>query len=159
MNAEWLAPVEHLVVHVDDPRALAPGLERLQELVTSGVVQVLDLEVVRRVASGATADAPTSSAPTHFEAVDLGTFGDQGGVDLHAFDGTWSGLLDEADLRASLEGAGPGTAALVVVYEVVALAPVLDAFKGAAVHVVSLGSVDEQNLVAALDAMPERGTR
>lgn len=158
MSDEWLAPVEHLVVHVDDPRALTPGIERLRELAAAGVIQVLDLEVVRPVApspgSGSAADAPEPG----IEALDLGTFGDEVGVDLHALDGTWSGLLDDDDLRAALVGAGPGTLALVVVYEVVALAPMLAAFEGGAVHVASTGSVDDADLAAAVGTQ-DGGTR
>ncbi|HEY0189262.1 MAG TPA: hypothetical protein VGC67_17380 [Cellulomonas sp.] len=146
MSADWLGPVELLVLHVEEPAAVGPGLSRLLDLVHDGAVLVLDLEVVR-----AGADGP--------ESLDVGAWGDQAGVDLHAVDGLWSGLLDEQDLREATEGLTPGAVAVVVVYEVTVVLPVVAALDVPGVHLVGAGPVVEADLVTALDLEIEGGRR
>jgi hypothetical protein len=142
MSEDWLGPVELLVLHVEDPAAVGPGLSRLLDLVQVGAVQVLDLEVVR---SGA--DGP--------ETLDVAAWGDEAGVDLHAVDGLWSGLLDEQDLREATDGLAQGAVAVAVVYEITVVLPVVAALDVPGVRLVGAGPVVEADLVAALDLADE----
>ena len=145
MGYDWLGPVEHLDVRVEPGGSPDEGLRRLRALVDGGLVRLLDLEVVVG-ADGAR------------HAVDLGTWGEGVGLDLHAFDGAWSGLLDDDDLVAALPDIDDGSVEIVVVYEIVAMAAVLDAFDGPAVRVTGSGPVAEADLLAALDRGEPAGT-
>lgn len=145
MGNDWLGPVEHLDIRVAPGGSPAEGLHRLRALVDGGVVRLLDLEVV----VGADGDR---------QAVDVGTWGDGMGLDLHAFDGAWSGLLDDDDLAMALPDLDDGAVEIVVVYEVVAIAALLDAFDGPAVHVTGSGPVAEADLLAALERGELAGT-
>ncbi|HEY0117210.1 MAG TPA: hypothetical protein VGC04_00345 [Cellulomonas sp.] len=136
---DWLGPVDHLILHVEPGASPAGGLSRLRTLVESGTIALLDLEVVVGAATG-----PRS--------LDAGTWGDGAGLDLHAFDGVWSGLLDHDDLVAARDGVGDEVVALVVVYEVTAFRPVLAAWDRPGVTLAGSGPVSEDDLVAALAA-------
>jgi hypothetical protein len=137
MRPDWLGPVESLVLHVADPVAAAPGLGRLLGLERAGLVSVLDVEVL-----GVDDAGPRSS--------DVGSWGDRSGADLHAFDGHWSGLLDADDRAAATVGLADGEVALVVLYEVTAMVPVMQAFTASGVALVGAGAVAEDELVATL---------
>lgn len=145
MGNDWLGPVEHLDIRVEPGGSPDEGLRRLRALVDGGVLRLLDLEVV------------LGTDGTR-RAVDVGTWGDGLGLDLHSFDGVWSGLLDDDDLATALPDLGDGSVEIVVVYEIVALATVLAAFDGPAVHVTGSGPVAEADLVAALDRGELAGT-
>lgn len=125
---DWLGPVDHLVVHITDPASSTAGFAALRTVVDSGAVRILDLEVLRRSGSGV-------------EALDAGTWGDSIGVDLHALDQTFSGLLDDEDRLTAVDGFPDDGVALVVVYETTVLWPVVQAWSGAGTEVRSEGPV------------------
>jgi hypothetical protein len=138
MTGDWLGPLQHLDVRIEAGASPAAGLAQLRTLMDGGVIHVLDLEVV--VAENGAR-----------RSLDAGAWGDSLGLDLHALDGTWSGLLDDDDLVAALADAGDGSVEIVVLYEITALAPVLEAFEAPGTHVTGTGSVSEDDLLAALD--------
>lgn len=137
LTEDWLGPVDFLVAEL--PATGVPqGVRALLGLVDAGTVRVLDLEVVTVTADG------VLGTP-------LPAWGDEAGLDLHEFDGAFSGLLDEDDLVEATTGLTAGTSALVLVYEVLSVRPLVEALLADGARVLAEGPVGPLELVAALD--------
>ena len=135
---DHLGPVSFLAVEFPEGQADPAGFTRLLDLVERGLVLVIDLEFVRRATDGTLETVPVGS-------LDLG-------VDLSAFEGADSGLLDRDDLElvaASLEG---DAVMAVLVYEDLVMEPVLAAWSSGGARLVAEGGVDAADLETALDA-------
>jgi hypothetical protein len=128
---DWLGPVDYLVVEL--PPGGGAAFDGLLALVDAGQLAVLDLEVVRRTADG-TVLVPVGEVPG-----------------LAAFDGADSGLLDEEDLAAVAAQVDEGSVAVVLVYEVLVMHPVVAALVGAGARVLADGPVEPDDLVSQLD--------
>jgi len=112
------------------------GFSRLSELVDNGLILVIDLEFVRRSADGPVVTVPAGS-------LDLG-------VDLSAFEGADAGLLEPEDLDLVAEGLAEDSVLAVLVYEDLALAPVLTAWGSGGARLVAEGPVAVDDLEQAL---------
>lgn len=141
--SDHLGPVSYVAVEFPDGRVDLAGFSRLVELVDQGLILVIDLEFVRR--------APDGSLGT----VSAGSLGL--GAELAALAGTDTGLLDRDDLELVAEGlAGDGILA-VLVYEDLALTPVLGAWGAAGARLVAEGPVAVDDLEQALDRLDPPG--
>jgi hypothetical protein len=139
-----LGPVEFLVVEFPDGALSGEGFARLVSLVDSGHILVLDLEFVAKSMSG------------DVSLVDAGTLGTVDGVDLSIFDGASSHLIDGDDVVDAGALIAPGSVALVLVYEVLTVLPMIAAWEGAGASLVGAGPVEFNDLDAALTAAEER---
>ncbi|HWN59279.1 MAG TPA: DUF6325 family protein, partial [Streptosporangiaceae bacterium] len=85
-SEDELGPVDFLAIEFPGGRLTAAGFEQLLSLADQGVVRILDMEFIARDADGKTKKA------------DVWEFAVPGGVDLSAWAGASSGLLDDSDV-------------------------------------------------------------
>jgi hypothetical protein len=139
-DLDVLGPVDFVVVEFPGGVVSGDGFGRLLALTDSEVIRVLDLEFVTRIADGSViivdpADVTVAS-----------------GVDLSAFAGASSGLVDAADLASLGDSLEVGSVAAVLVYEEQALLPVLAAWHSSGARVALVGHLDPAELDEALDS-------
>ena len=84
--ADELGPIDFLAIEFPGGNISAPGFEQLLSLADGGVIDILDLEFIATDSAGNTGK------------VDVGELANPGGVDLSAWEGASSGLLDRADV-------------------------------------------------------------
>ncbi|HET7799551.1 MAG TPA: DUF6325 family protein [Humibacillus xanthopallidus] len=135
--SDHLGPVSYIAVEFPQGDVGADGFNRLLELVDSGLVLVMDLELVRRQADGSLVTVSAES---------LGL-----DVDLSAFRGADAGLLDADDLDFVAHGLAEDSVLAVLVYEDLTLEPVLRAWGSRGARLVAEGPVAVDDLEQALD--------
>ncbi len=136
---DWVGPVDHLAMTLPAGPAGQEGVELLLDLVDSHQIRLLDLEVLRRDGDGLVVVEPAQIDD----------------LDLHELEGARSGLLDDEDLATLAGELDPGVRAIVVVYEVLVVHPVVDAWRRAGAQVLAEGAVGLEDLVEALAAREE----
>lgn len=137
--SDHLGPVSYLAVEFPTGIVSGDGFTRLLDLADAGLVLVLDLEFVRRTADGS---LTTVAADT----VEVS------GGDLSAFVGADSGLLDRDDLELVGRDLAQGGLLAVLVFENLALEPVLAAWAAGGGRLVAEGPVDVADLEVAAGA-------
>lgn len=142
-----LGPIDFLAIEFPNAHLTASGFEQMLALVDQGVIDILDLEFITKDASG------------QARAVDVGVLADSTGIDLSAWAGASSSLLDASDLQEIAEAIQPGSAAAVIVYENRWVLRLVDAWRHEGAHLITDGGIAASDLVAALDATepPESG--
>lgn len=134
-----LAPVDYLVLQLPAAAEVAGDLDALLQLATDGVIGVLDAEFV--VNDGGTCrTAATAEASSLL------------GIDVSAWEGASSGLLQSDDLAGLADEVEAGFVALVLVYENRWVHGLVGPWSAHGVRVVAEGAVPVDDLVAALDA-------
>ncbi len=139
-DEDELGPVDYLAIEFPGGRVTAPGFEQLLSLARQGTIRVLDVEFVVKDSAGNTGKAEASE------------LGGSDGVDLSAWAGASSGLLDDADVGQIAASIGPGAAAAVVVYENRWVLGLADAWRRDGARLIADGGISADDLVAALDA-------
>lgn len=134
---DLLAPVDVIVVEFPDGLVTAEGFDRLLDLVDRNVIRILDVEFVSRAADGVSVVA-VSDVPVAPD------------VDLSAWTGSSSVLLDADDLSLVGDEIGEGSIAVVVVFENVWVLDLVANWPGA--RTVLDGGVATDDLLDALDA-------
>ena len=139
-TGDELGPVEYLAVEFPGGRLTSAGFERLLSLADQGVVRILDMELITKDPGGKTkkADAWELAVPD--------------GVDLSAWAGASSGLLDDADVRLVSGAMQPGSVTVVVIYENRWVLGLADAWRQDGARLIADGGITVDELVAALDA-------
>ena len=135
-----LGPVEFLAIEFPGGRVTAAGFERLLSLADQGVVEILDMEFITKDADGKS------------KKVDVWEFAVPGGVDLSAWAGASSGLLDDSDVGEISAAMQPGSAAVVVIYENRWVLGLVDAWRREGARLIADGGLSADDIVAALDA-------
>ena len=138
-DLDVLGPVEFAVVEFAGGVVGGDGFDHLLRLADSGVIRVLDLEFVTRIADGSV--VPLSVADVAVAP----------GVDLSAFAGASSGLVDATDLATLADSIQVGSVAAVLVYEEQALIPVVAAWHAAGGRLALVGHLEPAELDAAID--------
>ena len=100
-----LGPVDFLAIEFPGGRVTAAGFERMLSLADQGVVDILDMEFITKDANGKS------------KKVDVWEFAVPEAVDLSAWAGASSGLLDDSDVSQISAMMQPGSVAVVVIYE------------------------------------------
>jgi len=139
-TGDELGPIEYLAVEFPGGRLTSAGFERLLSLADQGVVRILDMELITKDSDGKTkkADAWELAVPD--------------GVDLSAWAGASSGLLDDADVRLVSGAMQPGSVTVVVIYENRWVLGLADAWRQDGARLIADGGITVDELVAALDA-------
>jgi Family of unknown function (DUF6325) len=141
-DGDELGPIDFLAIEFPGARITAPGFERLLSLADQGVVGILDLEfIIKDDAGGA----------RKIDASELG-LGGPDAVDLSAWAGASSGLLDDTDVHEIADAIQPGSAAAVIVYENRWVLGLLDAWRRDGARLIADGGISASDVVAALDA-------
>lgn len=137
VGTDWLGPVDYLVVELPDGDGARAGFAAVAALVDAGQVQILDLEILQIEKDGVSV-VPITDAENSF---------------LGAFEGAYSGLLDDEDRALCTVDARVGTRVAVIVYEVLIVNPVVDAFASGGAVVLSSGPIPSDDLENALDVL------
>ena len=138
-DLDVLGPVEFAVVEFPGGVIGGAGFGELLRLADSGAIRVLDLEFVTRIADGSVVPVPVADV-AHGP-----------GVDLTAFDGAASGLVDATDLATLGDSISVGSVAAVLVYEEQVLIPVITAWHAAGGRLALVGHLEPADLDEALD--------
>ena len=135
-----LGPVDFVVVEFGSGARLEDGFGQLLELVDRHIIRVIDLEFVVKHDDGSiTAIAPGEiTIETDF--------------DFSVFEGSSSGVLNGSDFTEIGADLQVGNVAAVLVYEELALLPVLASLEAGGARLLGEGSVDPIELDAALEA-------
>jgi hypothetical protein len=94
----------------------------------------------------------TKDADGKSKKVDVWEFAVPDGVDLSAWAGASSGLLDEQDVGEISAAMQPGSVAVVVIYENRWVLGLVDAWRRDGARMIANGGLSAADIVAALDA-------
>jgi Family of unknown function (DUF6325) len=139
-DGDVLGPVDFLAVEFPGGRLAAPGFEQLLTLADQGVVDILDMEFITKDADGQS------------KKVDVWEFAVPEGVDLSAWAGASSGLLDDSDIAEISAAMQPGSVAVVVIYENRWALGLVDAWRRDGARLIADGGLSVDDIIAALDA-------
>ena len=135
-----LGPIDFLVVAFPGGRIGSEGFATLLDLADRGMIQILDLEFVTKGDDGGVkAVAPRELSPS-------------AGVDLTAWEGASSGLLDSSDLSQLEAALQPGEVAAIIVFENRWVLGLVDAWRQDGARLIADGGLAADEIVAALDA-------
>lgn len=135
---DLLAPVDAVVVEFADGVVTADGFDRLLDLVDRNVIRILDVEFISKGPDGAQV-VGVSELPARPE------------LDLSAWNGSSSGLLDADDIALVGDEIAEGSIAVVVVFENVWVLDLVANWPGA--RMVLDSGVGTDDLLDALDAL------
>ena len=138
--ADELGPVDFLAIEFPGGRLTAAGFDRLLSLVDQGVIGILDMEFVTKDGGGKS------------KKIDAWQFAVPGGVDLAAWAGASSGLLDDSDVSVISAAMQPGSVAVVVIYENRWVLGLVDEWRRSGARLIADGGLSADDIVAALDA-------
>ena len=99
-----LGPIDYLAVEFPTGRMTGSGFRVLRDVVDRGLVLVMDLEFVRKGIDGTVTRVPLEAVPQENPA------------EVSDWAGSYSGLLDEDDLKEVSAAIAPGSLAGVLVY-------------------------------------------
>jgi hypothetical protein len=134
-----LGPVDFLAIEFPGGQLTAAGFERLLSLADQGVVDILDMEFITKDADGTS------------KKIDVWEFAVPGGVDLSAWAGASSGLLDDSDVAEISAAMQPGSVAVVVIYENRWALGLVDAWRRDGARLIASGGLPADEILAALD--------
>ncbi len=135
-----MGPIDYLVMEFAGERLTGESLPLLIDLVDRGIVRILDLVVIRRAPDGSV----TTLTLTEVDVDD--------DLDLTAFDGVWSGVIDQTDIDEAGQVLEAGRVAVLLVYENTWAAPLVGALHRSGAQVVAGGRITVDALLGALDA-------
>jgi hypothetical protein len=135
-----LGPVDFLAIEFPGGRLTASGFEQLLALADQGVVDILDMEFI------------TKDTDSKSKKIDVWEFAVPEGVDLSAWAGASSGLLDDSDVAQISAAMQPGSVAVVVVYENRWVLGLVDSWRSDGARLITSGGLPTGEIVAALDA-------
>ena len=134
-----LGPIDYLAVEFPNGRIGAEGLQALLDMVDRQVIRVLDLEFIARRTDGAVGKVGIEDLET------------PPGVDLTAWRGASTDLLDPSDVDMIGSAIQPGSVAGVVIYENRWVLTLFDAWRPSGARLVADGGIPAEDVLAALD--------
>jgi hypothetical protein len=134
-----LGPIDYLAVEFPTGRMTGSGFRLLRDVVDRGLVLVMDLEFVRKGIDGTVTRVPLEAVPQENPA------------EVSDWAGSYSGLLDEDDLKEVSAAIAPGSLAGVLVYENLWAAPVLQQISDSGAVLLATGRIDAGDVMAALE--------
>ena len=137
---DQLGPVDFLAIEFPGGRLTSPGFEQLLSLADQRVVDILDMEFITKDADGRS------------KKIDSWDFAVPEGVDLRAWAGASSGLLDDSDVAEISAAMQPGSVAVVVIYENLWALGLANAWRRDGARLIASGGLPAGDIVAALDA-------
>lgn len=136
---EVLGPIDFVALEFPGGRLAAAGFDQLLSLVDRGVIGILDVEFV----------SAGDGAPRRIDVSELAV---PERVDLSAWIGASSGLLDDTDLAEIVAAMAPDSIAAVIIYENLWVLELLDTFEAHGARLIADGGLAPADVVAALDA-------
>ena len=135
-----LAPIDFLAIEFPGAHIGAPGFEQLLSLADQGIIGILDLEFISKDSAG------------NASKVDVGDLANPDGVDLSAWAGASSGLLDRSDIDEIAAAIQPGSVAAVIVSENRWVLGLGNTWRRDGARFIADGGIPASEVVAALDA-------
>jgi hypothetical protein len=135
-----MGPIDYLVMEFAGERLTGESLPLLIDLVDREIIRILDLVFVRRAPDGSVSALTLSEVEVDDD------------LDLTAFHGAWSGVVDQADIEEAGQVLEPGRVAVLIVYENTWAAPLVGALHRSGAQVVAGGRIPVDVLLGALDA-------
>ena len=135
-----LGPIDFLAIEFPGARLSAPGFDQLLSLADQGVIRLLDLEFITKDSAGVA------------RKVDVADLANPDGVDLSAWAGASSGLLDRADVDEIATAIKPGSVAAVIVYENRWVLGLVNTWRRDGARFIADGGISASDIVTALDA-------
>ena len=135
-----LDPIDFLAIEFPGAHISASGFEQLLSLADQGVIGVLDLEFITKDSAG------------NASKVDVDDLANPDGVDLSAWVGASSGLLDRADVDEIAAAIKPGSVAAVIVYENRWVLSLVNTWRRDGARFIADGGISASDVVTALDA-------
>jgi hypothetical protein len=132
------APVDLVVVEFPDGNLAPEPFHHIRSLVDSGIIRLLDLDIVEYSGSGKATSVDVASAVATADG------------DLDFLIGASSKLLDDDDAQEVAASLSPGALAAVIVYEHVWMLPVADAIEASGARILTAAHVDPDTLLDAL---------
>jgi hypothetical protein len=139
-DADQLGPIDFLAIEFPNGRVSAHGFDQLLSLVNQEIIRILDVEFIVKDADG--------TART----VDIGEIAHGGDIELSAWVGASSGILDRDDVHEVATAIQPGSVAAIVVYENQWVLGLVNAWQHEGARLIGDGGVAVSDLVAALEA-------
>lgn len=140
-DRDELGPVDFLAIEFPDARKAVPGFERLLSLAHQGVVGILDLEFI----------AKDSAGNAHKVDADELELGGPDALDLSAWSGASSGLLDDSDVGEIAASIAPGSAAAVIVCENRWVLGLLDTWRRNGARLIAESGIPASDVATAFD--------
>ena len=138
--ADELGPIDFLAIEFPGQHIRAAGFEHLLSLVDQGVIDILDLEFITKDSLG------------NASKVDVDKLANPDGVDLSAWAGASSGLLDRSDVDQIAAAIQPGSVAAVIVYENRWVLSLVNTWRLDGARFIADGGISASDVVAALDS-------
>lgn len=135
-----LGPVDYALFEFPGNRFNGEIAPAILDLVSRGLIQILDLAFIKRDADGSI----TGLEITEMDADEIGS--------LHIFAEDTAGLLTEDDIVAAGEALEPNTSALFIVWENTWVAPLSAAIRASGGVLASSGRIPAQDIYEALEA-------
>ncbi|MCA0252465.1 MAG: hypothetical protein LCH76_09305 [Actinobacteria bacterium] len=135
---EHLGPVEIIAFELPTDSSSEPW-DELLTAVDNHQIRILDLEFLHR------------TAEDEAEVLDADSLTEATGLELPAFAGSSSGLLDEQDIVDLLEDVSVGSTLSVLLVEHLSLLPVIHSFESHGAQLVLAGPVSGEDLASALE--------
>jgi hypothetical protein len=135
-----LGPVSYLIVEFPGNKMTGEAFPQLVDLVDRGLIRILDLEFVRRETDGS------------MSTIELADIDRDGKFDVAIFEGSNSGLLDDADFADAAEAIEPGSSAAIMIFENHWALPFIQALRRGSAQVVAAGYIPQDDLADALNA-------
>jgi hypothetical protein len=136
-----VGPIDYLAVEFPGARLTGEGLSALLDLVSQGIIRVLDLQVARVGEDG------------EITIVAITDLDGDGTLDLAVFEGVQSGILGEDDVAQSASLIQPGNAVGLLLYENTWAGPFVAALRREGAEVIASGRIPAADVIAVLDEL------
>jgi hypothetical protein len=133
-----LGPVSYLIVEFPGNKMTGEAFPILVDLVDRGLIRILDLEFVRREPDGS------------MRAIGLMDIDHDGKFDVAVFEGSNSGLLDDADFADAKSAIAPGSSAAIMIFENHWAMPFVQALRRSSAQLVAAGYIPQDTLEASI---------
>jgi hypothetical protein len=134
-----VGPIDYLAVEFPGARLTGEGLSALLDLVSKGIIRVLDLQVARVGEDG------------EITIVEITDLDGDGTLDLAVFEGVQSGILGDDDVAQSASLVQPGNAVGLLLYENTWAGPFVAALRREGADVIASGRIPAADVIAVLD--------
>ena len=139
-SEDELGPIDFLAIEFPGGHIGAPGFEQLMSLADQGIIDILDLEFIVKDSAG------------HARKAEVDELSNPDAVDLSAWKGASSGLLDRTDVDEIAAAIQPGSVAVVVVYENRWVLSLVSTWQRDGARFIADGGISTSDVLAALDA-------
>ena len=139
-DIDEMGPIDWILIEFDKPLT-GEAAPPLIDLVERGLIRILDIMFIRKMADGSVAAIDISQLP-----------GDEF-VHIEALAGASTGLLGDDDLNAAGEALEVDSRAVMLVFENAWAAPFATAIRRAGGQVIDQGRIPVQSILAALEEL------